>query len=507
MNIRRILDENRDAIVTQCAHAILEQCGQRYSQQSFEQLTQATLELVGANFAAIVKDDFSEIDSFIERITSLRLASGFTLSEIQHAFDIHRIVLVPILAKELSGSRLIEALNKLNFCLSYTIRKFSDYYQDLHEKRLREYAHRLERQVARRTRELSASEAKYRTLVEEMNDGYFISLKGRVVFANIAFCDMHGYKLQEVIGRAYLDFVAPESPEMMNSIFSERSGFRKIPDQCTYNRMHKDGRSLPTENKVKIMRYRNRLAVAGVCRDITERIKMERRVREAENLAHIGQLTASLAHEIRNPLSSIKMSIQMALQTIEFDKSDLETMEISAREIVRLENILSEMLDFAKPLSLNLEKGSVNEVIDSALDLLNIKIREKNITVKRRFSKRIPRVSLDREKMEQVTINIVLNAVEELPAGGTILITTKYKRANKSEVCLNFSDNGPGMNQETALYAFDPFFSKKKKGTGLGLANVKKVIEAHGGTVAIERAIAGFSLSVKLPIYSKGKNG
>lgn len=507
MNIKRILDENKDAIVTQCAHAILEQCGQRYSRQSLEQLTQVTLELVGANFAALVQDDFSEIDSFIERITSLRLASGFTLSEMQHAFDIHRIVLVPILAKELSGSRLIDALNKLNICLSYTIRKFSDYYQDLHEKRLREYAQRLKRQVARRTRELSVSEAKYRTLVEEMNDGYFISLKGRVAFANLAFCEMHGYALQEVLDQSYLDFVAPESAEMMDSIFNERCRFRNIPDGYTYNRMHKDGSALPTESKVKFIRYRNRLAIAGVCRDITERIKMERRVREAENLAHIGQLTASLAHEIRNPLSSIKMSIQMALQTIDFEKSDLETMEISAREIVRLENILSEMLDFAKPLNLRLEKGSINEVIDSALDLLDIKIKEKNIIVKRRFSKRIPRVPLDKEKMEQVIINVVLNAIEELPSGGTISIATKYKRANKPEITVNFTDNGPGMSEETALYAFDPFFSKKKKGTGLGLANVKKVVEAHGGTVVIDSAIAGFSLSVTLPIHNKGRHG
>jgi len=507
MNLKEVLAENRDAVVKQCALTIFEQCGQRYSQQSLAQLTEATLELVGANFAALVDDDFSKIDRFIERITSLRLPSGFALSEVQHAFDIHRIVLVPILTRELSGPALTDALNRLNICLSYTIRKFSDYYQDLHEKRIREYAQRLERAVAKRTKELSASEAKYRMLVEEINDGYFVNQKGRIVFANLAFCDMHGYTLEEVIGRSYLDFVAPESAETVENMYSKRHRLKDLPDQYTYNRMNKDGSILPTENKVKVVRYKDRLAVAGVCRDITERTRMERRVREAENLAHIGQLTASLAHEIRNPLSSIKMSIQMALKTLDFDKSSLRTMEISAREIARLENILTEMLDFTRPLDLNLDMASINEVIDSSLDLLDVKIREKDFIIKKKFSKRIPRALLDREKMEQVIINILLNAIEVLPSGGTIWITTKYTGDRKSGVILHFADNGPGVSEENAPYVFDPFFSKKKKGTGLGLANVKKVVEAHGGTVAIGSMTAGFCLNVALPLSKKGKYG
>ncbi len=503
MDFSKILAENKDIIVRECTTTIFEQCGQRYSRQSLAQLTKATIELVSANFSALVDDDFSKIDRFIEKITRLRLPSGFALSEIQQAFDIHRIVLVPILTRELTGPALTEALNRLNICLSYTIRKFSDYYQELHEKHIIEYAQRLEFEVAKRTKELSVSEAKYRMLVEEINDGYFVHQKGRMVFANPAFCVMHGYTMEEVIGRPYLDFIAPESAKTVDTMHKKRQKIRSVQDQYVYYRMHKDGRSFPTENKVKVIKYKNKPAIAGVCRDISERTKMEQRVREAENLAHIGQLTASLAHEIRNPLSSIKMSIQMALKTIDFDKNSLKTMEISAREIARLENILTEMLDFARPVSLNPDKVYIGEVIDSSISLLDYKIKEKNLTVKKKFLKRIPKILLDKEKMEQVIINILLNSIESLGEEGIIWITAKYKGNPKSDIILLFADNGPGISKEIVPYIFDPFFTKKKKGTGLGLANVKKVIEAHGGTVATVLLAEGFSLVITLPINKK----
>jgi len=231
--------------------------------------------------------------------------------------------------------------------------------------------------------------------------------------------------------------------------------------------------------------YQGRLAVAGICRDITKRMEMEKQIRESENLAHIGQLATSLAHEIRNPLSSIKMNIQILLKKVNFDGNDKRRMEIMSSEISRLEKILAEMLDFAKPLRLYLEPTLINNIIDKCLDIIDVKIKEKNILVKKKYSKRIPKVMLDRDKLEQAIINVLLNSVEALSIGGEIRIQSKIETANGNLIGIEISDNGFGICKEDLPYVFDPFFSNKKKGTGLGLSNAKKILEAHGGIVSI----------------------
>lgn len=498
MTLKSILSNNRDSIIRQCTRAI-QGSGMRYSQRSVRELARTTSRIADANYHALVNDDYSMIDRCIEEITAMRLHSGFALSEVQQAFDVHRTILVPMLTETLRGRELTHALHKLNGCLSYTISKFSDYYQDLHEKQIREYAEILEQRVAQRTRELSESEAKYRMLVEEINDGYFVNQKGRIVFANNAFCDMHGYRPDEIVGRRYLDLVSPTHESRLKDYYGRRFKREHVPELYVYERRHKDGTLLPTENKVKIMKYEGNDATVGICRDITERTKMEQRVRESERLAHIGQLTTSLAHEIRNPLSSIKMSIQMALKAEGLDPNGKRTMEISQREIARLENILTEMLDFARPVQLNLKPGSINDLIDSCLDLLELRIRKKGIVVKKQLARGTGQVLIDRDKMEQAIINVLLNAIQALSAGGTILITTKYEKNPERLITVHFEDNGPGLSDEDVSFVFNPFFSKKKKGTGLGLSNVKKIIEGHGGTVTARAMAKGFCLSFALP--------
>ena len=254
--------------------------------------------------------------------------------------------------QELKGIELLEALDRLNVCLSYTITRFSNYFQSLQEKQIRDYAQDLEHDVEKRTKELAESEAKYRVFIEEINDGYFVNQNGTIVFANQAFCDIHGYTLSEVIGEPYETFIAPESVAEVRRLYEARGVDKRARDLYTYYRLHKNGSKLPTENKVKLITYQGEIAAAGICRDITERTEMERRVRESERLAHIGKLTTSLAHEIRNPLSSVKMNIQILLKNVAFNGNDKRRMEIMATEISRLERVLAEMLDFARPLRL-----------------------------------------------------------------------------------------------------------------------------------------------------------
>jgi PAS domain S-box-containing protein len=503
MRLDKVLAENRSKIIRKWSNALFTRSGTRYGNRPLRELRSLTSEATDANYCVLVNNDFSNIDAFIERITRLRLDSGFALSEVQKAFNLYRTFLVPILTETLPKKELTPALEKLNDCLSHTITRFSDYFQALHEKQVRDYAENLEQEVVKRTMELSESEASYRLLVEDINDGYFVNQNGRIIFANRAFCEMHGYTVDEALGRPYIDFVAPESLDKVQGYTERRLTHKDVPEQYTYLRLHKDGSPLPTENKVKLMLYQGEYASVGICRDITERVKMEQRIRESERLAHIGQLTTSLAHEIRNPLSSIKMSMQMLLRTMNFNGNNKRTMEISAKEIARLERILAEMLDFARPVKLKLIPASVNEIIESCIEILEPRVKEKSIVVKRRLDSHIVQAFLDRDKIEQVVINILLNAIEVLPAKGKIYILTKPGRAGQPDVRMEISDNGPGVSREDLPYLFDPFFSNKKKGTGLGLSNVNKIVEAHGGSVIAVPKARGLCVRVTLPVKQK----
>ncbi|MCX8023071.1 MAG: PAS domain S-box protein [Syntrophorhabdaceae bacterium] len=483
MDLFSILKRYREDVVKSWVYHLHSRTGERYGAQPLEELFITVSAAYDATCAVLLHNDFSKINCHIEWIANARLLGGFTLSEVQNAYELGRTYLVPIFMRELKGKEQINAMERLNSCLLYTITKFSNYFQSLHEKAIKDYAQNLEEEVKKRTKELAESEAKYRLLIEEINDGYFVNQDGIIVFANQTFCDLHGYEAHEVIGKPYVKFVAPESLSYVNKLYNERIKRGDTQDLYVYMRLHKDGRAFPTENKVKLMLYQGREAVAGICRDITERIEMEQRMREAERLAHIGQLSTSLAHEIRNPLSSVKMNIQILLKNNPFDGNNRRRMEIMASEISRLERILEEMLDLARPLKLNLGFASINDLIDACIETMEVRFKEKEISLLKRYSKDMPYVFVDHDRMEQAIINIFLNAVEAVEHGGEIKVVTKKRRNERIEVII--SDNGPGIEPDDLPYIFDPFFSKKKRGTGLGLSNVKKIIEAHGGKVMV----------------------
>lgn len=309
MDLKGLLERQRDEVIEEWVRRILTEVSERYSRRPVEEVRKTISEATDAYFSALTEYDFSKMDTFIEKITAMRLDVGFTLSEVQGAFELYRTVLVPILLKELDQPLLPDALSKLNHCLSHTIRRFSDHFQARHEQSIRERAEDLERMVRDRTRELAESEGKYRMLVEEINDGYFVARRGTLLFANRAFCDMHGYSPAEVIGRPYMDFVAPESRHQLAKLYEERLSKSPAPDQYVYLRLHKDGRKLYSENKVKVITYDGTTATAGVCRDVTERVTLEKqtlRLVELENerktiaLSTLRQLMATLSHYLLN---------------------------------------------------------------------------------------------------------------------------------------------------------------------------------------------------------------
>ena len=165
-----------------------------------------------ANLEAIAFADLTRIENFINYITELRLGSGFPLSDVQKAFELFRSIVVELMIESGETGLLVQSLEPTNAALSYTIHRFSDYFQHMHERAIRSYARELEQKVRTRTRELAQSQKRYKTLVEEINDGYFVIQDERIILANQAFCQMHGARLKDVLGALVFGVRVPGRP-------------------------------------------------------------------------------------------------------------------------------------------------------------------------------------------------------------------------------------------------------------------------------------------------------
>jgi len=495
------IKNNRSAIIEEWAKRLHAEVGEQYSLRPHKELTGTVTEAFDANSGVLLHNDFSKIDKFINKITFMRLRAGFSLSDVQRAFELYRTIALPLLAKVTEVPDFSREVSRINDCLAYTIHRFSDFFQNMHEKEIMEYAQRLEGEVKVRTAELKESEIKYKTLVEEINDGYFVIQDEVIVFANQAFCQMHGYSPDEVIGQKYYNFIAPEDQSKFIGIYTDSRNRKSAHPIFEYNRMTREGRRFPTEIMAKATQYENRMSNIGICRDITKRVEMEKRIMEAERMAYIGQITTSLSHEIRNPLSVVKMNLQILNKNPNLRGNDQRRVEISTKEVIRLDRILTELLDFAKPLQFEFKSSSINRIISSCGELLDMKFKEKELSTSFSLSPQIPEMLADEGKMEQVFINLLLNAVEASSKSGNIFVASRYHKDHETGgVEIIVEDDGAGIPEEHLSDIFKPFFTTKTKGTGLGLTNVKQIVEAHRGSItAKNRSPHGASFQIHFP--------
>lgn len=349
--------------------------------------------------------------------------------------------------------------------------------------------------------EIKESERKYKSLVEDINDGYFVSQNGRIIFTNQAFLTMHGYNQEEIMARDLKEILPVECFQQIEKVSRGRIEWIHISGHTEFLRMAKDGTKLPTELKVNLVEFAGKPAIVGICRDISERKKMEQKILENERLASIGQLVTAIAHEIRNPLSAIKMNIQILSKNLKLQGFNKRRLEIATDEIKRLDRIVEDVLDFGRPADMRMVSYSINNVIEKCIDLLSDRIRERSVRITRRMPATLEDIPMDCEKMEQAVLNIILNSIDAMTSGGKLEISTgNVDLLDRKMVKMEIKDTGIGISSEHMARIFDPFFTTKTKGVGLGLSNVKKIIEAHGGMIEVNsRVNDGTSFTILLP--------
>jgi len=227
-----------------------------------------------------------------------------------------------------------------------------------------------------------------------------------------------------------------------------------------------------------------------VIRDISERKKVEAALQRTEQLKMVGEWAASLAHEIKNPLAGIKGSVEVLLQEPNISEEDRSIVAKAVEEIKRIELLIKSLLNFAKPPQLQLMLTDVNELLDKtiAFSLKHPSLSsnaQHPIKVMRNFDSKLPETMADPMQLQQVFLNLMLNAVEAMPDGGTLEVKTAYDDALNS-ITVAIADTGKGIDPATLNQIFQPFFTTKRKGSGLGLAITRRLIEEHGGNIDVE---------------------
>jgi signal transduction histidine kinase len=229
-----------------------------------------------------------------------------------------------------------------------------------------------------------------------------------------------------------------------------------------------------------------------------ERLLLKEKLNQAERLASLGEMVAAVSHEIRNPLGIISSTAELLKGKLAQHDPKNKLPDVIVQEAKRLNSIVTDFLDFARPPSLHVMTCNIGEIIEKNLDFLSPEIRSRHFEVRKRFATHVPDMQGDSGLLYRAFLNIIMNAMQAMPDGGTISIELS---ARDDHLTCQFTDEGPGIPDNTLKKIWDPFFTTKDKGSGLGLPIVKKIVEGHGGTVSIKNGEEkGTEVTVVLPL-------
>jgi two-component system sensor histidine kinase HydH len=234
-------------------------------------------------------------------------------------------------------------------------------------------------------------------------------------------------------------------------------------------------------------------------KDLTEVRSLRDEIIRNQRLASVGRLAAGVAHEIRNPLSSIKGFATYFKERYRAVPEDLQTAEIMIQEVDRLSRVITQLLEFARPVSITPQQISLKNLMQDSLKLIEQQARAKNITVRDNHSAPFDSFQTDPDRMNQVLLNLYLNAIEAMDKKGVLTVSVLGHEGSES-IEITVSDTGRGIKTEDVASIFDPYFTTKSAGTGLGLAISHNIIEAMGGDIKVNSEVnKGTTFTIMLP--------
>ncbi len=333
---------------------------------------------------------------------------------------------------------------------------------------------------------ISRLQAFHENIVHSISSGVFTTDKaGRITSFNPAAQEATGYGFEQVQGRSWREVFAWH-PSQQDEDVSDNMRFEVGCKRSDGNRLILGMTLSPLQEQGE------KTGLVGVFKDLTQIRDLEEEMRRKEWLASLGEMSAGMAHEIRNPLGALAGAMQMLRKDLHADETSQRLMEIAVREATRLDAIITEFLQYARPPALNLAEHDLNKVLAETLDLVQHEARTRtNITISVAPSSGDLPAQVDQDQMKQVFWNLAVNAFDAMPNGGQLTIGTGCRQIDvggrKAEVVeISFQDTGEGILKKNLDKIFLPFFTTKKRGSGLGLAAVHRIVDLHGGWIKVE---------------------
>ncbi|MDX1566590.1 MAG: PAS domain S-box protein [Longimicrobiales bacterium] len=365
-------------------------------------------------------------------------------------------------------------------------------------------------------RSLGETERMVRSLVEQGLVGVYVIQDGVFTYVNQAFADIFGYDVQEIEGRiGPLDLASEEDRETVQTRIRRR--LRGEEESARYELIgrRKDGSRIRVEVHGTRIEQQGEAAIAGVLIDVTAQSALQDQLRHAQRVEGLGELTGTIAHDFNNYLTAIIAPIEMALQDLEEGDPTRDELLVARATAERAAGLTRQLLSFGRKRVHSPRPVSVNEVLKNLANMLE-RVTGARIRLVYDLAPDLPAVIADPSHLQQVIVNLVVNARDAMPDGGRVVLRTGVRTGGRSEVrrrddvesdsyvTITVHDEGHGMERETLKHIFDPYFTTKETGTGLGLSTVFGIVRQHGGEVeATSTPGRGTDVTVFLPATNR----
>jgi PAS domain S-box-containing protein len=381
---------------------------------------------------------------------------------------------------------------------------FSYYYSDAEQNR-NEFIFAVIKDITDEKRRETELERFFNIVEHSINPVQITDVDGKMIYVNPAFVKSSGYKKEELLGKNPRIFSSGKLPKkfwdkMWQTISGGKAWFGEVEDR------KKSGEPFYTQllispifdKEEKISGY------FGIHRDLSEKRTLEKQLIHTQKMESIGTLAAGIAHEVGNPLASISALVQVARRSSN-DPFISEKLDLVKSQVTRISKIIRDLVDFSRPSDFELQRVNINECLKEAIEITKVGTKSKNITFNVMLNDDIPNLPLVADQLEQVFVNILLNAVDAINE------MTEQREKNISiessfveeEVVITFNDSGSGIREENLTKIFEPFFTTKSqgKGTGLGLWVSYGIIKSFRGTLEVKSNIGqGTTFTIKLPV-------
>jgi len=320
-------------------------------------------------------------------------------------------------------------------------------------------------------------------VVESMANGLIsLDANGVVTTINPAAAELTGIPKAKARGLSFDSLLSEYADEIRSVLWDDNTILNR---EIEYERP--DGSRIPMSLSATQVKDSSgtRLGAVVLLNDLREIRELNERARRVEHLASIGRMAATVAHEIRNPLSAIRGLAQyFATNAQDSDPEERSYAETIVSESDRLNTVVSELLDYARPLELNLEETHIKALFEDTVRSIVLETEEKGIEIEQNIESDIPAIQLDRDRLLQILLNLTQNSIAAMPNGGKLVLRAEWLTKSQS-IQLTIEDTGAGISEQDIPRLFEPFFTTRTHGTGLGLAIVRKIIDAHNGKIEV----------------------